>query len=181
MSGEASWERYLFGVLDDLEAQAGAAFAAERAEEIEDRARAEYVNVTLASRLMAEVGRELTLTLAGVGPVTGTLQRVATGWLLLDSAGAEWIVRHNVITSARPVGSRAVPEVAWPVAARLRLPSAVRRLADAASYCVFHQTDGGRHEGVPVRVGQDFIEVSYGEPAQLMLVPIPTLAAIQSR
>ena len=47
------WEEELFGYLDDLEGQAAALYDAERAPELADRSRAEYQQVTLASRLMA--------------------------------------------------------------------------------------------------------------------------------
>ena len=48
-----AWEEELFAYLDDLEGQAGALYAAERAPELADRSRAEYQSVTLATRLMA--------------------------------------------------------------------------------------------------------------------------------
>ncbi|MFI2707443.1 hypothetical protein ACH5WX_07850, partial [Nocardioides sp. CER28] len=74
-----------------------------------------------------------------------------------------------------------LPAVAWPAVAALGVGSALRRLADAGERCVFHGTDGSRHEGVARRVGGDFVEVAVGEPAQLVLVPFGTLAAVQSR
>ncbi|WP_300676198.1 hypothetical protein [Nocardioides sp.] len=180
MSGEdRSWEHELFGVLDDLEAQAEAEFAEARRAEVADRARAEYLHVTLASRLMADLGRQATLQVEGVGTLTGTLDRVATGWLLLTSPTAHWIVRHVALLAVRDAGSRSVPEVAWPVTAKLRLPSPVRRLADDQVRCVFHHRDASRAEGVPTRVGQDFIEIDAG--GRLDLIPVPALSAIQYR
>ncbi|MFT4261858.1 MAG: hypothetical protein QM572_00610 [Nocardioides sp.] len=172
------WERALFDVLDDLEAQAESAFAAEREAELADRSRTEYAEVTLAARLMAETGRELTLDVEGVGALTGVVERVGAGWLLLATAASEWIVRHAAVAGVRGVGERAVPEVAWPVTARLRLGSAVRRLADDQRRCLFHLRGGERLEGVPTRVGQDFVEVR--EPQRLSLVPFAALAAVQS-
>jgi hypothetical protein len=175
-----SWEEDLFRLFDDLEGQASAAFALEREAELADRRRAEYQEVTLAARLMASVGREVAADVAGVGTVTGVLERVATGWLVLRGAGQDWVVRQAALTAVRGASDRAVPVVAWPVAARLGLGSALRRLADAEERCVFHGTHGGRHEGVPQRVGGDFVEVAVGEPVRLVLLPFATLAAVQS-
>ena len=65
--------------------------------------------------------------------------------------------------------------------ARLGLGSALRRLADAGERCVVHRLDGGRHDGVVVRVGQDFVELAEGEQRRLTLVAFETIAAVQSR
>ena len=51
------WDERLFDLLDDLEGQAEALYAAERDAELADRSRAEYASVTLESRLMASTGR----------------------------------------------------------------------------------------------------------------------------
>lgn len=176
---DVSWERALFDVVDDLEGRAEAAFAAEREAELADRSRAEYLQVTLASRLMAELDRELSLEVVGVGRLEGRVERVATGWLLLATTGGEWIVRQGALVSIRGVGERGVPEVAWPVTARLGLASALRRLADDECYCVLHAIDGTRLEGTPRRVGQDFVEVAVGDAGELGLMPLGVLAAVR--
>jgi len=176
-----TWEDELFGLFDDLESQAAASFALEREAELADRRRAEYQQVTLAARLMASVDREVTLEIAGVGLVDGVLERVATGWLLLRGRGQDWVVRQAAVTAIRGASDRAMPDVAWPVAAKLGLGSALRRLGDAAERCVVHSTGGQRWEGVVQRVGADFMEVAVGEPAQIVLVAFATLAAVQSR
>ena len=176
-----TWEDELFGLLDDLESQAAASFALEREAELADRRRAEYQQVVLGGRLMASVGRELAVDVLGVGTIAGLLERVATGWLVLRGPGQDWVVREAAVTAVRGASDRAVPPVAWSVAATLGLGSALRRLADAGERCVFHATDGRRHEGVARRVGADFVEVAVGEPAQLVLLPFTTLAAVQSR
>jgi len=175
-----SWERELFGLLDDLESQASAAFAADREAEIADRSRAEYLHVTLAARLMASVGREVSLGVRGVGLLRGTLERVATGWLLLQSApGADWIVREAALTSVSGASERAVPAVAWEAVARLGIGSALRRLSESRERCVLHLLDGSRHEGELRRVGADFVEVY--DAGRLSLVAFAALAAVQSR
>ena len=176
-----SWEEELFAYLDDLEGQAGALYAAERAPELADRSRAEYLSVTLASRLMATVDQDVTLELDGVGAVSGRLARVATGWCLLRGAGQDWVVRLEAIAALHGASDRAVPELAWPPAARLGLGSALRRLADSSEPCTLHLTDGHRHDGTIARVGADFVEVATGEAGRPVLLAIDHVAAVQSR
>ncbi|MFT4288672.1 hypothetical protein [Nocardioides sp.] len=176
-----AWEEELFSFLDDVESRAEAAYAAEREIELADRRRAEYLQVTLASRLTASVGAEVTLGVRGVGQLPGTLRRVAADWLLLRGAGADWAVRHAALTSVAGASPRSVPEIAWSPLARLGLGSVLRRLSDGGERCVFHAVDGGRTDGVPRRVGADFVEVGVGERERVVLVPFGTLAAVQSR
>lgn len=175
------WEQDLFAVLDDLEHQAQALYAAEREAELADRARSEYTQVLLAARLAASVGADLVVEVEGVGRLAGRLERVASGWLLLAAAGSDWVVRSAAVAEVVGASPRALPEVAWPVAARLGLGSALRRLADAAEPCVLHRLDGGRTAGVLQRVGGDFVEVLVGERRRPTLVPLDRLAAVQSR
>ena len=65
------WEEHLFALFDDLEQQAEALYDAEREVEL-DRSRAEYHHVSLASRLMASLDREVVLDLLGGATVAGT-------------------------------------------------------------------------------------------------------------
>jgi len=175
-----SWEQEIFAFLDDLESQASAAFAADREAEIADRSRAEYLQVTLAARLMASVGREVSLGVRGVGILHGTLERVATGWLLLRSLpGVDWIVREPALTMVAGVSERAVPAVAWEAVARLGISSALRRLAESGERCILHLLDGSRQEGELRRVGADFVEVY--DAGRLSLVAFAALAAVQRR
>lgn len=175
-----SWDEELFAVLDDLEQQAEALYAAERDAELADRTRAEYGSVTLASRLMASLDAELTLGVLGVGRLTGTLWRVSKGWVLLSSAGSEWIVPLPSVTSVGGASPRSVPEVAWSPITRLGLGSAVRRLSEAAERCVVHLVDGTVHEARVARVGADFAELAIGDD-RVDLVAFSALAAIRSR
>jgi len=175
------WEEELFGYLDDLEGQAAALYDAERAPELADRSRAEYQQVTLASRLMASVDREVTLEVVGVGAVSGELARVATGWCLLRGAGQDWVVRLDAVAAVHGGAERALPEVAWPPVARLGLTAALRRLADSAEPCSLRLVDGRSHDGVLLRVGADFVEVATGDAGRVLLVAFGLLAAVQSR
>lgn len=175
-----SWEEELFALFDDLESQASAAFAEDREAELADRSRAEYQQVTLAARLMASVGRELSIGVRGVGLLHGTLARVATGWLLLEVGPAQdWIVREAALTSVAGASERAVPAVAWEAVARLGIGSALRRLTESGERCLLHLVDGSRHEGALRRVGADFVEVD--DEGRLSLVAFGSLAAVQRR
>jgi hypothetical protein len=178
-SHDGSWEAQVFALLDDLEAQAEAGFAADREAELADRSRTEYGEVTLAARLMASLGAEVTLTVRGVGLLRGLLDRVAGGWLVLAAGDQDWVVRHQAIGALTGASDRAVPEIAWPAVARLGIASALRRLADSGERCVLHLLDGTRQEGELRRVGADFVEV-YDE-GRLTLVSLAALAAVQRR
>ena len=176
-----AWEDELFDYLDDLEGQAAALYAADRAPELADRSRAEYGSVSLSARLMASLDVDVTLELAGTGSVSGRLTRVATGWCLLRGPGQDWVVRLDAIMSVRGGSDRAVPELAWPASARLGLGAALRRLSDTAEPCSLHLVDGRRHDGVLLRVGADFVELTAGEAGRVVLVALHHLAAVQSR
>ncbi|MEQ6902727.1 hypothetical protein [Nocardioides sp. YIM 152588] len=175
------WEDDLFALFDDLEHQAGALAAADRDEEIADRGRAEYQQVSLASRLMATVGSEVSIAVTGVGRVAGTLERVADGWLLVGSGEHDWVISQGAVGAVEGASVRAVPEVAWSPVTRLGLGSALRRLADVGERCVLHLRDGRRYDGTLRRVGQDFCEIAVGEERRMTLVAFHALAAAQSR
>lgn len=181
MTGSGSWEERLFGVLDELEQQAGAAFAFERSLEVEERARAEYAAVTMAGRLMASVGRDVRLELAGGLRVTGRLARVATGWCLVEAASGAWVVPLGAVLTAYGLVERAVPREAWPAAAALGLGSALRRLAEASEPCRLRLRDGSTHDVRLGRVGADFVEAYAGKAAAPGLHAFAALAAVQSR
>ena len=176
------WDERLFDVLDDLEGQAEALYAAERDAELADRSRAEYATVTLEARLMASAGRPVSLDVAGAGRVTGELRRVGSGWCLVSGGGRDWLVPTGSIETAAGLSDRAVPEVAWSPVARLGLGSALRRLADEGVPCVLLTRAGTRHDGVLLRVAQDFVETeSEDERPQRILVALGTIGAVQSR
>jgi len=176
-----TWERELFELFDDLEAQADALHDAERSAELADRSRAAYAEVSLAARLAAALDQPLRLDVLGVGGLGGRLARTGDGWVLLEAAGSEWVVRTAAVLVVHGAPARALPEVAWSPLARLGLTSALRRLAEAAAPCVVHLVDGGRHDGVVRRVGADFAELEVGGRGEVVLVAFSALAAVQSR
>jgi len=175
-----NWDEQLFAVLDDLEQQAESLYDAERDAEVADRSRAEYGAVTLASRLMASVDDEIALAVTGIGRVSGRLRRVATGWLLLDTAAGQWVIPLSAVTAVGGASSRSIPEVAWSPLTRLGLGSALRRLSEAAERCLVHRVDGSPLDCVVGRVGQDFAEVEVA-PGRVELVAFASIAAVQSR
>ena len=176
----ADWDDRLFAVFDDLEQQADALFDAEREVELADLARAEYAEVSLASRLMAALDGEVALEVAGVGRLDGLLTRVSAEWVMVSSGTAEWVVPLAAVTAVEVETDRAVPEVAWSaVSRRLGLRSALRRLADSAEECVVHARDGGRYQGTLARVGQDFFEVRTSA-SRTQLVSLEAVAGVQS-
>ncbi len=174
------WEDQLVDLFEDLEQQAQDLHAAERAPELADRRRAEYRGVTLASRLMASVGRELVLEVPGVGPVSGVLQRLAQGWCLVRGSGQEWVLPLDAVDLLTGLSTRSVPEVAWPRVASLGLGAALRRLGEQHLPCVLHLRSGARHEGTLARVGADFVELDL-DAGRTVLVAFSALAAVQSR
>lgn len=175
-------EEQLFDVLEDLEAQAESAYDAERRVDLEDRSRAEYREVTLAARLVASLGHDLEVDVAGVGPVRGVLERTGDGWLLLRAPAQDWVVRTAALDRVVGASDRAVPEAAWSPLQRLGVASLLRRLADAGSRCVVHTRDGRRHEVVVTRVGADFLEAleGTGDSRRPVLLTLGGLAAVQS-
>lgn len=176
-----SWDEQLFAVFDDLEQQAQGAFAVERALEVTERAAAEYAGVTLSGRLMASVGHEVVLGVDGLGPVAGSLRRVASGWCLVLGAGQEWILPLPAVAWARGLSERAVPEAAWPAAASLGLGSALRRLAEAGESCRLALRDGSTYDVRPVRVGADFVEAVVGARPEPLVVGFGAIAAVVRR
>ncbi|GAB2754141.1 hypothetical protein GCM10027020_02760 [Nocardioides salsibiostraticola] len=169
----------LFAFLDDLEQQAEALYATERVPELADRSRAEYQQVTLAGRLMASVGHDVTLGVTGVGPVTGRLERVSASWCRVSGSTTEWIVAVTHIDTVVGASARAIPEIAWSPLTKLGLGSVLRGLAEAGERCVIHGVDGSIRDGVVRRVGQDFLELEE-VPGRVVLIAFNGLAAIQS-
>lgn len=181
-----SWDEELFAILDEVEAQAAAAFADERDLELVDRARAEYAEVTLTGRLMASVGAPIELEVRGVGRVSGTLSRVARSWCLVRGRDQEWVVAMAAVSSVTGASARAVPELAWSPLTALGLGSALRRIAQSQDRCVLHTLDGRRHEALLLRVGADFVEVATGQDGRHQqrggpLIALGSVAAIQRR
>jgi hypothetical protein len=174
----------------DLEAQADALDAAERAAEVSERARIEFGALGVIDRLRAAVGSPLRLDVVGGLRVTGTLQRVGSDWLLVDEgAGWEALVGIVAVHAVHGLGrASAVPGTPGAVSAKLGLRSALRGIARDRSAVRLHLVDGESVDATIDRVGADFVEVARHaahearrrtEVREVMLVPVAALAAVR--
>jgi hypothetical protein len=174
----------------DLEAQAEALEHAERAAEVEERARGEFGALRVVDRARAAIGSPLRLRVAGGLTVAGRLLRVGAEWLLLDEGdGREAIVAVRHLVSVRGLGRySAAPGSAGVVESRLGLRQALRGVARDRSAVRVQLSDGLTVEATIDRVGADFIEVAThapGEPRRrkevrdVELLPLGVLAAVR--
>lgn len=152
----------------DLEAELDGEEARERDAEVRDRTRIEHGRLTLADRLVASVGAEVTVTTTGAGTVTGRLRAAARDWLLVDGT----LVTRTAVTGVRGLTGYAVePD------ARARAASTIgarfRALAEAGTpvTCVF--VDGRVVTATIERVGKDHVDLD-GQA-----VPFRALATIR--
>jgi hypothetical protein len=174
----------------DLEAQAEALERAERAAEVEERARIEVAGLGLAQRLRPAAGTALRLRCDGGLTVTGRLGRTGPDWLLVEEDGG----RESVVALAAVLGIgglgrvSASPDSAGPVQSRLGLRHALRGIARDRSPVRLALRDGSTVAGTIDRVGADFVEAALhpvGEPRrrdavrEVALVPLPALVAVR--
>jgi hypothetical protein len=150
------WDR----LFDDLEAQLEAADADELAGEVADRTRRETATVALLDRLRAACGGTVELRVAGVGDLSGRLDRLGSDWLLLAVSGQP----AAVVSSAALVSVRGLPaaSVAEPgrVGSRLDLRYVLRGIARDRSPVRVHGIDGASYAGTIDRVGADFVDLA---------------------
>lgn len=191
MSGLRGWVGMRWdGLFADLEAQAEALERAERAGEVEERARIEVGSLGLLDRLRAAVGAPLRLQCAGALTLTGVLRRVGPDWLLLDEGGA----REAVVALAAVYGliglSRlsAVPGSATTVESRLMLRHVLRGVARDRSPVRICRVDGSTLDATVDRVGADFLEAALhpagemrrrGDVLDIALIPYHAVAAVR--
>lgn len=176
-----TWDRSVGALLEDLEQQAQGLALAERDAEVGELSLAEYAQISLAERLHASRGTRLRIRLVGGLQLAGTLARAGEDWVLLVDGPVEWLVRHDALSTVAGVSARADHAATWPVVDRLSLRALLRRLAAEAEACVIHSVHGERSEGRIGRVGKDFFEVDTGASAGTLLVPVRSVAALQSR
>ena len=168
------------GVLADLEQQAEGLALSQRDVEVAELGRAELAQVDLVGRLHASTGRAVRLEVPGVGTLDGSLSRVGAGWLLLEAAPQDWVVRLAAVHSLRGLAGHGVPEDRRPVTARLTLASALRRLAEERLETVVHRADGSVCRGLLGWVGADFVDLWSAGEAGVQTVPFGTVAAVRS-
>ncbi|MGV1049954.1 MAG: hypothetical protein ACOYD4_15685, partial [Solirubrobacterales bacterium] len=128
----------------DLAAQAEALERSERAGEVEERTRAELVQLRLRDRLRAGVGGPVRLRCAGGMTVAGTLTQVGPDWLLVaEEVSRECIVPLASVLAVTGPGRLACdPAAESMVAARLGLGSVLRAVARDRSGVRLHLVDG---------------------------------------
>lgn len=178
------------GLFADLEAQASALEQAERAGEVEERARGEVSGLGLLDRARAAIDVPLRLRLAGALAVSGQLRRVGPDWLLLDEGGG----REIVVAAAGLMGIRglsrfsAVAGSTPIVESRLGLRHVLRGIARDRSALRLHLRDGSTIDATIDRVGADFVEVAIHPAGEVRrrqdvqdveLVPVAALAAVR--
>jgi hypothetical protein len=155
------WEEFFA----DLEAQARSLERAEEGE-LSDRTRGEMAQVTLMNRLRAQVSRQVTVSIWGLGDLTGRLQRTGADWLLLQ-APDEVIVPLAAVMALRDLPPDAVsPHSSGVVAGGLRLTSVLRGAARDRSVVVVTRVDGRSLTGTPDRVGADFVDLALHDPVE---------------
>ena len=149
------WDR-LFA---DLEGQLEAAARAELVAEVADRTRFEVSQTTLLGRLRAALDGEVELSVAGVGPVVGTVSRVGTDFVVIDTTGSPALINAGAVVTARNLGT-ASRSVADEVAARIAIGMVLRGLArDRTAVTVWLQ-DGTTLAGTVDRVGADYLDLA---------------------
>jgi hypothetical protein len=176
-------------LFDDLAAQAETLEHAERAAEVEDRARAEVGAVRFLDRLRAAVDLPLRVRTAA-GLVAGTLSRLGRDWLLLEEDGGREVLvpLHAVLTVGGLPPLAAAPGTMDAVTRRLGLWFVLRRLARDRAPVRVLLADGTALGATVDRVGADFLEVAVvptGEarrPAavrDVLVVPMRGLVAVR--
>ncbi len=173
----------------DLEAQAAALEHAERAAEVEERARGELAALGLVDRLRGAVGATVRLRLAGGGSVRATVARVGPDWLLVADGAREVVIPLGAVQGVRGLNRySAVPGSGGALASRLGLRSALRGIARDRSAVRLELRDGSAIEATVDRVGADFVEVAAhpaGEPRRradvrdVEVIPFGAIAAVQ--
>ncbi|MEP6598830.1 MAG: hypothetical protein ABJB98_05205 [Actinomycetota bacterium] len=156
------------GLFADLEAQAAALDTAERAAEIEERARIGVAQLRLVDRLRAAVDSPIKLACTGGVVLDGLLRRVSPDWLLLDEgAGREAIVVVAAVLHVSGLGRFSAAASLGVVESRLGLRHALRGVARDRVPVRLHLSDASVLSGTLDRIGSDFVELAAhaaGEP-----------------
>ncbi len=178
------------GLFADLEAQAGALDTAQRAAEIEERARTELGRIRLQDRLRPATGSAVRARCRGGLAVAGTVTRVGAEWLLLDEGGnREALVVTATLVSVSGLGRlSAAPDTEGVVESRLGLRHALRGIARDRSAAAVHLIDGTTADGTIDRIGADFVEIAAhaagglrrrGDVRDVLVVPLSAVAAVR--
>jgi hypothetical protein len=141
----------------DLEGQLAAERAAHFQADVAEMTRAERASVELASRVVAQRGAEIAISLVTGDTIRGTVSDAASQWVLLEADGRQILIPRTAIAAVHGLGVRArsVSEVER----KLSLGYALRALSrDRARVVV--RTVGGELSGVLGGVGADYVDVT---------------------
>src|SRR6266545_7312566 len=138
----------------DLDGQLAAAGIAQRAAEVDDRARAEVGRIRLVDRLRPAVGQLVRVRCRGGVTITGALTGVGSEWLLLDEGGnREALVVTAMVISVSGLGRlSAVPGSEGVVESRLGLCHALRGIVRDRSAASVILADATTADGTIDRV-----------------------------
>lgn len=175
----------------DLEAQADAWQTAERAVEVEERARIEAGGLRLVDRLRPAVGTPVRLRCLTGAAIAGILRQAGPDWVLLDDGGGrETLVAIRAVLDVSGLGrAAAVPGSEGVVDARLTLRHALRGLVRDRVGVALLLADGRAVDGTLDRVGADFVELAAhaaGEPRRrdevrdVVVVPLCAIVLVRN-
>lgn len=175
-------------LFEDLEAQAAAQDALERAGEIEERTRAEIGALTLAARLRGSVGEPVLVRLTGNLALSGRIVRTGPDWTLLDEdADRDAVVAHRHITAVRGLARHSVGTEGI-VESRLGLRTLLRGISRDRAAVRIHLPTGATVDATIDRVGADFVEAAThpaSEPRRrsevrgVEIVPLSAVVAVR--
>jgi hypothetical protein len=179
------WE----GLFADLEAQAEELEIAQRAAEIDERARAESGRIRLLDRLRPAVGLPVRLRCLG-DAVAGVVRRVGPDWVLVDEGSdRETVVATAALLSVSGLTQlSAVPDTESTVESRLGLRHVLRGIARDRSAVRITDRSGSTVDGTIDRLGADFMEVAehaagearrWTDVRDVAVVPLAALAVVR--
>jgi hypothetical protein len=178
------------GLFADLEAQAEALEIAERAAEIDERARVEIGRIRLLDRLRPAGGLPVLLRCRGDVAVAGPLRRVGPDWLLVDEGGEReaLVVLAAVLGVSGLARLSGVPDSETVVESRLGLRHALRGIARDRSAVRITDQSGTTVDGTIDRLGADHIEIAEHAAGELrrradvrdvVVLPLAALAVVR--
>ncbi|MGA7204996.1 MAG: hypothetical protein WBX27_10240 [Specibacter sp.] len=146
----------LFG---DLDAQWHAANQQDLEREINELARVESSQATLADAVRGALGGDITAVLSNGVAHHGVVLRVEEHWLLLGEGGRSMVLPMAKLQRVRGIGAARVPLQGQ---LRYSLPSALRVLARNRAVVVLEldSPQPARMRGVLDQVGADFVAVT---------------------
>ena len=172
------WEQ----LFDDLEGQAEAADAADLDAELRDRERAERARLRTVDRLRGSVGRPVDVGVRGGERERGTIRRVGSDWLLLETApGREALIPLAAVVVIAGLAHRSFePGSEGPVLGRLDLRHVLRVVARDRSRVGLVLDQSPLLSGVIERVGADHLELADAPGSrELRLVPLHALSVLR--